>query len=169
MDAITGSDEWQSLKGGKLRAEFGLPDDVDSRLSQILDIWIDSIIVDYKPVTGTTVLRGGITLYMLKTDWIDVISSEAASILTRAGQILPWLEWLLMMGDKIIIRNYDVVMKGGPNSRSGMALMVQKKSGRWRVPPEYAGTTNSNFVTKLLDAMTDPISTIVETEIENRL
>jgi len=169
MDAITGSDTWQSLKDGKLRAEFGLPDDVDTRLSNILDIWLDSIIVDYKPVTGTTTLHGGISLYMLQSDWNDVISSESAIILTKVGQILPWLEWLLIYGDKIIIRDYEIVMKQTNKSRSGMALMVKRASGRWRMPPEYAGSTNSNFVTKLLDGISDNIQTIIETELEKRL
>jgi len=167
--AITGCDEWQSLKSGQLRAEFGLPDDVDSRLSAILDIWVDQIIVDYKPVTGKTVLKGGIILNMLKTDWLDVISSDAANIITRVGQVLPWLEWLLIFGDKIVVREFEVVMKGGPTSRSGMALMVKKSTGRWRVPPEFAGTTNNNFVTKLLDKIADQISDMIEIEIEKRL
>ena len=36
-ERITNSDTWKSLENGQLRAEFGLPDDIQTRLQEILD------------------------------------------------------------------------------------------------------------------------------------
>lgn len=167
--AINSSDVWNSLKGGKLQAEFGLPDDVSDRLSDILDIWLNSIQVDYNRVSGKNVLKGGIVLNMLETDWEDVLSSSSAYIITRLGDSLPWLEWLLKFGDKIIVKDYNVLMKPSNRSRSGMAVMTKMKYGRWRVPPEFSGTTNNNFVTKILDNIDNEVVRIIEQELTNRL
>lgn len=170
IDQITNSDTWESLKSGKLRAEFGMPQyDVEARLKEILDIWVKTIIVDYKPIyTSGTNFKGGITLSLLETDWQDVISSQAGNI-ALANYNLPWMEWLLTYGDKIIIRDFVVKQVLNPRSRSGMAIMVESKSGRWRVPPEFSGTTNNNFVTRILDNINDKMCKIIEDEIVSRI
>jgi hypothetical protein len=169
-NAIESDTTWQSLKSGKLKAHFGLPDDAAKRLEEIVQIWLKEITIDPNPVVvKSSTVRGGFKLNMLENDWINVISAQDASIITAVGQVLPWLEWLLIEGDKIIIRDFEVVMKPAPQSRSGMAIMIKKKSGRWRVPPEFAGTTNNNFVTKLLENLDSDIEQIIETEIVNRL
>lgn len=162
---IESSLTWASLKNGTLKAEFGLGNDGPEKLDFILDVWINSIFIDYKPVTGSTSFRGGLSLQMVQTDWGDVLSTDAAIITTANGQVLPWLEWLLLNGDKTIIKDYEVVMKSSSRSRSGMALMTKKQSAKWRVPPEFSGTINKNFVTEALDAMENDIVTILNEEL----
>ena len=168
-DKIKNSRTWQSLEEGKLRAEFGLPDDIATRLGEILEIWLRQIDVDYKTVTGTTTLKGGITVGLLETDWNQVLSSDAAIIVTKYGTVLPWLEWLLIYGDKTIIQDYVVIMKPTPQSRSGMAIMAQQVGGQWRVPPEFSGTPDNNFITEILESMGPEIELMIEKEFTNRL
>ena len=168
-DKIKNSRTWQSLEEGKLRAEFGLPDDIAPRLGEILEIWLRQIDVDYKTVTGTTTLKGGITVGLLETDWNQVLSSDAAIIVTKYGTVLPWLEWLLIYGDKTIIQDYVVIMKPTPQSRSGMAIMAQQVGGQWRVPPEFSGTPDNNFITEILESMGPEIELMIEKEFTNRL
>lgn len=168
-DKIKNSRTWQSLEEGKLRAEFGLPDDIATRLGEILEIWLRQIDVDYKTVTGTTTLKGGITVGLLETDWNQVLSSDAAIIVTKYGTVLPWLEWLLTYGDKTIIQDYVVIMKPTPQSRSGMAIMAQQVGGQWRVPPEFSGTPDNNFITEILEGMGPEIELMIEKEFTNRL
>ena len=168
-DKIKNSRTWQSLEEGKLRAEFGLPDDIATRLGEILEIWLRQIDVDYKTVTGTTTLKGGITVGLLETDWNQVLSSDAAIIVTKYGTVLPWLEWLLTYGDKTIIQDYVVIMKPTPQSRSGMAIMAQQVGGQWRVPPEFSGTPDNNFITEILESMGPEIELMIEKEFTNRL
>ena len=168
-ERITNSDTWKSLENGQLRAEFGLPDDIQTRLQEILDIWLRQIDVDYKMITGTSTLRGGISIGMLETDWNQVLSSSAASIVTKHGMVLPWLEWLLTYGDKAIIQDYTVLMKASPQSRSGMAIMAKQVSGQWRVPPQFSGTSDNNFITEILENMSKEIETMIEKEFTSRL
>jgi len=168
-ERITNSETWKSLESGQLRAEFGLPDDVTTRLQEILDIWLRQIDVDYKVLTGSSTLRGGITINMLDTDWNQVLSSSAASIVTKYGMVLPWLEWLLTYGDKAIIQDYTVLMRASPQSRSGMAIMAKQVSGQWRVPPEFSGTQDNNFITEILENMSKDIEDMIEKEFTSRL
>lgn len=164
---IENSETWTSLQSGKLKAHFGLGTDGSEKLNSILDIWLNSVQIDYKPVTGTTTFRGGLSLQMVQTDWEDVLSSDGAIITTAIGGVLPWLDWLLIQGDKtIIIKDYDISMKPSSRSRSGMAIMVSKKGGGWRVPVEYAGTIDNNFMTNILDKLDTDITAIIEKELK---
>ena len=75
---------------------------------------------------------------------------DEATVTDNQGQKLPWLEWLLLRGNQIIIRNYQVRMGASPYSRTNMAVMVQSKKN-WRVPMEFAGTITNNWTTRALD------------------
>jgi len=105
----------------------------------------------------------------LETDWQKVISMSDAYVETRGGWGMWWLEWLLTYGDRFIVKEYRVKMINSSRSRSGLALMVKDTTSRWRVPPEFSGTTNNNFITKLLDTMPDDIDNIIEEELTKRL
>lgn len=167
-DLISSQPEWASLENGKLNADFGL-DSATSRLSTIMDIWVGSISVRAKPVraVGPSGISGGLIVEMIRSRWEDVLGTNAAVVTTDKGQELPWLEWLLKEGDKIIVREYEVSynIPPGMNSRTGNAVMIKKHRGRWRVPPEFSGTTTNNFVTRALSDIETTMSRIVEQEI----
>jgi hypothetical protein len=162
---------WQSLDGGKLQAEFGIPkEQVGTNLQEILEEWCKQIVLDYKPARKVgPKWTGGIKVGMIETDWQKIITCPGAVVITKSGWGMRWLEWLLTYGDRYIVEEYKVVMINSPRSRSGMALMRKDTSRRWRVPPEFSGTTNNNFMTKLLETMSNDIDRLVEDEITKRL
>jgi hypothetical protein len=47
--------------------------------------------------------------------------------------------------------------------------MRARPKGKWRVPPEYAGTTNNNFVTKALAQIEEPLEKLVLREIKRQV
>lgn len=151
IQSIKNAPEYSSLISGELKAEFGLPDS-ESRVSAIIDKW-NKIDFSYKRVhiSGQS-LAGSFSLNMIRENYNDVLSLEAASFVTEKGTQLNWLEWLLLFGSQTIIKDYTVVLGADPRSRTGMAIMKGVKSGKWGVPPEFAGTANDNWITRAIDA-----------------
>jgi hypothetical protein len=141
---------------GSLQKELGLDYPV-SRLQSILDVWINSVRVDVQRVRATKdSFFGGLTISIINADYSDVTNLPDANVLTDKGEVLPWLQWLLEFGDRVIIYEYDVFPKIGirntPGSRSGLGIMVKPKHKKtqWGVPTEFAGTHEKNWVTKAL-------------------
>lgn len=166
--AIQSSPEYQSLAHGQLQGEFGIVDS-QARLDIILKIWINSITVSVNPVKRSGgQLKGGIRLEMISGDYQDVINIPEAYVITEKGTRLNWLEWLLLFGDRSIIRDYTIGIDQ-ERSRTGVNIMVKAKNKRWAVPPQFSGTINKNFVTRTLDPLDAQITKIVEDGIESSL
>lgn len=168
-EALVAQPEYSSLISGQLKYEFGIP--ASQQVNAIIDLWVNNIQVDYNPpVARSTTITGGLSLSAIEADYSDVISSEAAIVVdSMSGAVLPWLEWLLLYGGKIIVKNYSVKFGPNPRSRTGMAVMVETNGKNWRVPPEFAGTLNNNWVTRALDTIDDKILDIIQAEIEKHI
>lgn len=160
QSAIISSDTYQSLSGGQLKAEFGLRDS-DERLDQILDFWSKIHAKFEKPRVSNGKIVGGFKIQMIQTDFRDVISTSAATYTTNKGDIINWLEWLLLFGNKTIIKDYNVVFGNFKTSRTGMAIMRNSIQGKWSVPTQYAGTIKNNWITRIIDALDDDINNIL--------
>jgi hypothetical protein len=161
VKAIKSEPEYQSLLSGNLKYEFGLPDS-DSRVSNILSFW-QKITSDYKSVTiNGNKLVGGFTISMINSDYNDVINSSAATFTTEKGTDLNWLEWLLLFGNKTIIRDYIVEFGPNPRSRTGRAVMKGVQKGKWSVPAEFAGTKNNNWITRAIESADSEINNILK-------
>lgn len=156
QNAITSSPEYNSLLSGDLKYEFGLPDS-DSRVQTILNFWT-KINAEYKKVSiiGDK-LNGGFSLNMIQSDYSDVLNNSAAIFTTEKGTDLHWLEWLLLFGNKIIIRDYEVEFGYNPRSRTGQAVMKGVKRGKWSVPYQFSGTQNNNWITRAIDSVESDI------------
>jgi len=169
IDKIKSEPEYPSLLNGKLKYEFGIPNP-DNVVSDILEIWANNISINYQPV----VKRGShivayVQIDMIKQDFEDVLSSSSAIVHDNmSGISLPWLQWLLLDGSKILVRNHKVRIGPNRRSRTGMALMVGSKEN-WKVPSEFAGTKNNNWVTRAIQSMNDEIPTIIEEEIVRQI
>ncbi len=165
--SILSQPEVASLSGAQLAGEFGLPDGKSS-IEGIIDIWVNNITVVKKNATARGgQINAGLTINMIQRDYKDVLASSFATVRTLKGQELPWLEWLLRFGDRAIIRDFDVSFdrRRLARSRSGLAIMVEGKGKRWRVPSQFAGTPQNNFVTRALDTIQDDIFKIIETHL----
>lgn len=168
--AIVSEPEYQSLLTGKLRYEFGIPE-AAQKVNEIVNIWTNNVIVTVTPITlSGSGLKGGFSINMIKSNYEDVLTSDNALVFDGLSKaVLPWLEWLLLYGSKIIVKNYTVQVGPNPYSRTGLAIMTPSKEN-WRVPPEFAGTSTNNWVTRALDKLDDSkIPTMIQTEIEKNI
>ena len=98
------------------------------------------------------------------------MGTTEASYTTLKGRVIPWLEWLLIAGDKTLLADYvftEDVSVG--TSRTGLGLMRQQNTGRWHVPREFAGTAKNNFVTRALSRLENEVITIMQQEVVRRL
>jgi hypothetical protein len=170
---IQDTEEYDSLLSGELLAELGIPD-VGRRLRQILEAVRKGVTVTAKAVTvrGKN-LTGGMEIGMVKSDFEDLVRLPAAQYVSNGRYLIPWLEWLLVEGDRIIVLTHEVTFTLSPEdrarSRTGMALM---RPGRgWRVDPRYSGVAADNFITRAFNgsAIADTVAAIVREEIQKRV
>jgi hypothetical protein len=161
-NAIIAAPEYTSLSLGKLRYEFGI-DSVDSKLASLISVWSTNIQYNYQaPTIVSNRIKSSFSANMIRADFSDVLYTDFAAVVdTVRGYTLPWLEWLLLEGNKTIVRNYEVIM--GPNraSRTGLALMKPSKKS-WKVPSEFAGTSNDNWITRAIDGAESDIQKLLD-------
>lgn len=165
------TDTYDSLVNGVLAAHFGLP--AGSRrtmVDNIIEQIGNSIRINIKPVKQFgKKFRGITTINVLVNDFSDILGMADAIVSTEKGQSLPWLEWLLIKGDVLIISEHQIRLVGG-KGRSGMAVMVQDSSSSWRVPPEYSGTIRDNWLTRAIKiyrkSYLNSITNILKQELE---
>ncbi len=90
-------------------------------------------------------LAGNIQFNFQPKDFGNLLGLPEGHQLSEEGIDLHWLDWLLTKGDSIIIQGYYYDPKG--EGRSGGGTM--KIGGTFRVPPEFSGTVDNNFITRL--------------------
>lgn len=156
--AIKNEPEYSSLISGKLKAEFGLPDS-NSRLEGILSAVENNLIIQFKPpkISGSQI-KGGIKLQMVKSNFSDLLSLAESSFITENGSVLNWLQWLLIEGDNVIVSDYRFIAGPYSTSRTGMGIMNEFSGAFWRVPPEFSGNINNNWITRAIDKASGNIS-----------
>lgn len=168
-NAIMSQPEYQSLLGGDLKFELGVPD-AASRVSRIIEIWTSGVRVNYGSFKQTASgLTASFAVDMIKDNYDDILSSEIAMITDSvSGVTIPWLEWLLLEGGNILVRNYKVQFGPNQRSRTGFAIMVSS-SENWRVPPEFAGTKTNNWITRALETIEAQVTDLMIQELERVL
>lgn len=161
-NAIIATPEYDSLSLGKLKYEFGI-DNVDSKLASLISVWSTNIQYSYQaPTIVANKIKSSLSASMIRADFSDVLYTDFAAVVdTVRGYSLPWLEWLLLEGNKTIIKNYEVIM--GPNraSRTGLALMKPARKS-WKVPSEFSGTRNDNWITRAIDGAESDIQKLLD-------
>lgn len=166
-ESLMATPEYQSILGGKLKAELGIPQS-DTRIITIIDTWVNNISVKIK--TGSSPFLA-IDIGIIKDDYGDVLSLPAAQYTykSKRGQgEIPWLKWLLLEGDRRIITKYEFSSQTR-GSRTGMGIMISKNRGSWQVPPEFSGTSVDNFATRALGNIDNVIDKIVEKAVKEAL
>jgi hypothetical protein len=168
-EALTSEPEYSSLKAGTLRAELGIANvsDVDN----VIDAMVNTLKIDNKTLSvRSSGISGGFILTMIKSDDISgIIYSDSANVIdNERGYSLPWLEWLLLKGNEVLVQNYSVNYTSSSRSRSGMALMIQSNTD-WRVPVAFAGKIDDNWTTRAISKIESQIIKIIQTNIENNI
>lgn len=163
---IKSQPEYAALDGGRLAGDFGL---IDGKASAdaIIRVWLDSLKIRVLPTRQVaSTLRAGLTIEAIKADYSDVTVLPDAIVVTNKGQELPWLEWLLLLGNSSIIMEYDVFYnaRNQTRSRSGQAIMARRRGRSWSVPNEFSGVQDNNWITRAIDSGDDEIEkTIIST------
>lgn len=168
-ESLRSEPEYQSLKSGVLRAEFGIqyPESVDKIVNKLSE----TVTIDRNPiVVSQRGLKGGFSLVAIQSDNISGLIDDIDGMIVddTKGYKLPWLEWLLLKGSDRIIKNYEVSFGPYDNSRSGMAIMKESKSS-WRVPPQFSGTSKDNWTTRAISKIDDQIQSSIITNLERYL
>lgn len=160
--AIENSPEYSSISNGKLRYELGI-DNADSKLAQLVSVWSSNIEYNYSPpsIVGNRI-KSSFSANMIRVDFADVLYYDFANVIDSVrGYSLPWLEWLLLEGNRTIIQNHEVVFGPNRRSRTGLAVMRQSSSS-WKVPAEFAGTQDDNWITRTLNNASGDIQKLLD-------
>jgi hypothetical protein len=127
-----------------LAGYFGIAGDASSIATRIAISVADSL--TFKLDNFKNNLNGGFEVYIQPTTFINLLGLKDGYSFYMGGN-LHWLDWLLTKGDEIIISNFQYNPQTGLG-RSGLGNMIP--GGVFRVPPQYSGTFNNNFVTRAL-------------------
>lgn len=144
------TETYRSLSDGRLAGHFGFHiGNGKKKAEAVIRAVENSIQTRFLRITPRgRYFDGGLKLFMVKSDLSEILNiSEAIVITPENGHALPWLEWLLLEGDRIIISDHVFNPRTG-SGRSTQGFMM-KNSGVWRVPPEYSGTIRDNWLTRV--------------------
>ena len=151
--AITSQPEYSSLTGGILKDQFGLTNPT-TKIDSLLDIWSNINVTYKKPTISASQIKSNLSIVAIKSDYSDALASAAAEQVTKKGQSLQWLDWLLNQGDRIIIKEYELVSGKG---RAGNVVMRKNVKGKWGVPSQFAGSPNNNWITRAIQSVSSII------------
>lgn len=153
--------EYNSLINGQLKYEFGIPD-AANKLATIIDIWSSNVYIEYsEPTIVSNQIKAFFSVSLIRSDYSDVLSSDASLVTdSLRGYQLPWLEWLLLEGNKTIVKNQEVVLGANKFSRTGYAIMKPSQKS-WKVPSEFAGTSRDNWITRAIDGAESEINELL--------
>jgi len=175
MNFIRATEVYDSLvTGGSdkkgLAAHFGLPSwGRQGMVDSIVNTIGANIEITFRPikVRGNN-FDGGMNIGILIKDFTDILSLPGASVVTAKSQMLPWLEWLLVRGNKIIIDEYEIHLISG-KGRSNFAVMIKNNAAVWRVPSEYSGVMNDNWLIRAILDNVDNYKQVIQNIIEREL
>ena len=165
--AIKESPEYASLLSGRLRHELGVID-ASPVLAAIIRNISQGVVVTSKGARrrGNNIV-GGLEIKLLKGDYSEVLAVDGASFVSEHGFDVPWVKWLTLAGDTILVSDHKYVASPVSFSRTGLGLM--RKPGVWRVPAEFSGTGSDNWLTRALIKLGDSITVITQEEIQRAI
>lgn len=137
------------MEQDSLMGHFGIPiGEEDERVENIIDTISEFVRVRVSrfPPTRTKV-RANISITLGDEVYPELINLDDGQVLTEKGEVIYWLEWLLLGGFLPLIENFHVEFQLG-KGRSGQAIMVPQFS--WSIPSEHGGTRNNNWLTREL-------------------
>lgn len=169
--AITSQPEWDSLRDGKLQKDFGLPD--GHNIDSLLSIWANEFILKVTPCKiSAGQITGGVSLSLIEEGYSSALSNTVSEIQSKGGTVF-WLQWLLLAGNNVLVKDYSVVYNlnsiSRKSSRSGEALMKFKSGDTFKVDARFAGTDDDNFITRGLKSIEDDIMNILWDEISKHI
>lgn len=163
--AIKESPEYASFQGGQLQAELGVrsPNPVIDSIISVLQSCVKATLNPLHVSGGS--FNGGVSLMIYTGDLAKVLAVPGASFVSEnAHTEIDWLNWLLTQGDRVLIQQWEFSPGGLGRSRTGLGIMIHTKQP-WRVPAQFAGTEDDNWLTRSLSKLEGPVSEALEAEL----
>jgi hypothetical protein len=133
----------QQAVPGSLNAQFGLPPgQADLALTTIVQAVADTIKPEVKFLNEK--LKGFVQFTIQPSNFANLLGLGEGFVFTEPE--LHWLNWLLTQGSSPIVTGYQY--EPGTGGRSGGGTMIGGQL--WRVPPQFSGTSDNNFITRAL-------------------
>ncbi len=167
--ALRSSDEYDSLQNGELRENFGIVDATPA-LEDIIAAVKQSMELKAEPGSGSggDLTVGVVRLSFFADDFARILavalkSGSYVSVNKRGRQTLvPWLEWLLFGGDKILVFDHEINLEPHRGSRTGPIMLKPARGARgWRVPAAYSGTFEENWLTRTVESVLPEIQAAI--------
>lgn len=166
-EALRSSPEYSSLLNDRLRGELGVIDAAPVLEQVVANIQQGILVTNLGVRRSGEALEGGLKIEAIKGDYSEVLGVSGASFTSEGGFEIPWLRWLTLEGDRVLIGDFHFSAGFSPRSRTGLGVMARK--GTWRVPPEFAGDAEDNWITRAFIASIDQFASILQEEIERSL
>jgi hypothetical protein len=133
----------ESLRSGKLRYDLGVKID-----PTLLIAWsvADTMKLQYT-YSNQYIFNFSISIQPGK--YGNLLDLPQSVIISENGKKIPWLEWLLTNGTKIIMADFGVLYKEG-TGRTGGAITVQNITP-FMIDPAFAGVVGDNFISRALN------------------
>lgn len=144
---IRSQPEMQSLLSNdpsSLVGVFGITKSPSTIIDSIINSILGSILFKFTKFSNN--LNGGFIINIQPTTFSNLLQLPDGYT-NYIGGSLHWMDWLLLRGDEIIIANYQYNPKTGLG-RSNLGNMID--GGFFRVPPQFSGTIENNFITRAL-------------------
>ncbi len=131
---------------GSLKGQFGIRDGQDVQATyDVITAVRDAVSVEFTPYNDK-LMGGGLSVNFQPSDFTNLLGLQSGHVIYEGGD-LHWLQWLLKEGTRTIVVGYQYDPETGMG-RSGLGTMGA--GGFFRVPPQFSGTENNNFVTRAL-------------------
>ena len=127
---------------------FGIERNTSSIIDTIVNSVSSSLTFEFQKIDNN--LNGEFTINIQPSTFQNLLGLPEGYTYYENGS-LHWLEWLLLRGDEIIVANYQYNPSAGAG-RSRLGNMIV--GGSFRIPPQFSGTINNNFVTRALTGPT---------------
>ena len=160
--AIESSPVISSLNGGVLRADFGIPKGKDVTSAIVASVANSTVISMKRFTVSGKKIKGGLLVYVQPSSFANLLSLSVGEVITEKATRLPWLEWLLTLGDQVIIADFGV--EYGSSGRSGQGHMTSQ-ARPFKVNTSFSGTTGNNFITRALDSHVSEIAKVIERSV----
>lgn len=149
-----------SIKAGgqnSLAALFGIPpEQAVVAAEEISELVANSVVIKIDKFDKN--LNGQATFYFQPSSLSNLLDLDAGYVITDKDQKLHWLDWLLTQGDTTIIIGYSYE----PSNRGRSGGGTMETGGVFRVPPQFSGNINNNFITRAFQNREKEISLILE-------
>lgn len=158
---IRSSKELQSLSSSaspnSLNANFGIPIGSAAGIAEdVVRAVLSSYFIEIKPIDSK--LKGSIIFNFQESSFSNLLSLASGKVKTELGVDLHWMDWLLLKGDTTIVYGYDYMPSRRGRSKGG--TMGAGKA--WRVPPQFSGTAENNFITRAFENRDKEITEVLK-------